>query len=120
MLFIDNKYTTWYNQIIDRAKGQTLSGYKERHHIIPKSLGGIDKAANIVTLTSREHFICHLLLRKMVIGSNKSKMALAAFMLTRTSATQQRYKITNRQYEILKNEMSEAKRNSTSPNKGKK
>lgn len=42
MIFIDNKYTNWYYQIIDSAKNRKLDTnlYVEKHHIIPKSLGG--------------------------------------------------------------------------------
>jgi hypothetical protein len=32
-----------YSQIIERAKGRTLPSYKEKHHIIPKCLGGSNK-----------------------------------------------------------------------------
>jgi 5-methylcytosine-specific restriction endonuclease McrA len=59
MLFIDNKYTNWYNSIIDSARNRILEGYSENHHIIPKSLGGSNDKSNIVALTAREHFICH-------------------------------------------------------------
>jgi hypothetical protein len=38
MLFIDNKYTRWYFNIINAAKArQTNTGYTERHHIIPRT-----------------------------------------------------------------------------------
>jgi probable mobile endonuclease E len=37
----------------------------ERHHIVPKSLGGSNKKENIVKLTYREHYIAHLLLCKI-------------------------------------------------------
>ena len=42
MLFIDNKYTSWYYDIINCAKTRVLSKeiYAEIHHIIPSSLGG--------------------------------------------------------------------------------
>lgn len=119
-MYLQNKYTTWYNSIISRAKNRQLTGYKENHHIIPKSLGGTNNKDNLVFLTAREHFICHLLLSKMVIGTAKTKMALALFMLTRKSKNQHRYKITNRQYEVIKNNMSVAKRGTVSPNRGKK
>jgi predicted DNA-binding protein YlxM (UPF0122 family) len=39
--------------------------YGEKHHIVPKSLGGSDSSDNIVKLTAREHFICHALLAEM-------------------------------------------------------
>jgi len=55
-------YQKIYDQIIDRAKQRKLEGYKEKHHIIPKCLGGSNKKENLVELTAREHFICHWLL----------------------------------------------------------
>jgi len=36
---LENKYTSYYNSIIDKAKNRLLDGYYEIHHIIPKSLG---------------------------------------------------------------------------------
>ncbi len=78
MLFIDNKYTTWYYQIINRAlTREELHGYSEAHHIVPKSLGGSNNKINLVRLTAREHFICHWLLTKMVEGISRQKMAFA-------------------------------------------
>ena len=55
-------YKRIYNQLIERAKTRTLEGYKEKHHIIPKCLGGNNSKENLVELTAREHFLCHLLL----------------------------------------------------------
>lgn len=40
MIFIDNKYTYWYYNIVHRAKTRNITGYTEKHHIIPKSCGG--------------------------------------------------------------------------------
>jgi len=54
-------YQKIYDQIIERAKNRKLEGYKEKHHIIPKCLGGPDNKENLVELTAREHFLCHLL-----------------------------------------------------------
>jgi len=102
-MFLSNKYTNWYNSIIERAKNRKLNGYFERHHIIPKSLGGSDYKENIVDLTGKEHFICHLLLTKMLLGDNKYKMIKAANMMAfRHSPNQERYKINSRTYGILK------------------
>lgn len=58
-------YTKIYNQIIEKRRNNTPTGYIERHHILPRSLGGSDDEDNIVALTAREHFICHFLLIKM-------------------------------------------------------
>jgi hypothetical protein len=109
-MYLHNKYTTWYNSIIQRAKLRSLIGYKERHHIIPKSLGGSNLKENLVDLTAREHFICHWLLTKMVVGPNKEKMIYAAWtMANLENKSQQRYKLTGRVYESLKQEYSKIK-----------
>lgn len=43
---------------------KVLDGYFEKHHIIPKCLGGSDKNSNFVLFTPREHVIAHRLLWK--------------------------------------------------------
>jgi hypothetical protein len=87
--------------------------------VIPQSLGGTNDPNNIVKLTAREHFICHLLLTKMVVGTNKSKMYQAAWMMAASiSKTQERYKVNNRTYENLRIKMSNVKKNMTTWNKG--
>ena len=110
MNYKPNKYTKIYWDIIARAKQRLITGYKERHHIIPRSLGGEDIAENIVELTAREHFICHLLLIRMVVNTDhRRKMIYAAWQQSRprnyTGLT-----TTNRTYEILKKQMSESYR----------
>jgi hypothetical protein len=40
-------------------------GYTEKHHIIPKCIGGGDEPENIVKLSARKHFIAHALLAKI-------------------------------------------------------
>jgi hypothetical protein len=118
-MYLQNKYTRIYFSIIDKAKNRILDGYQEKHHIIPQSLGGSNDKDNIVNLTAREHFICHLLLTKMVDGSNKSKMYQAAWMMaSSTSKTQKRHKVNNRTYEYLRLEMSKIKKSMTTWNKG--
>lgn len=103
-----NKYEKWYNQIINRSKEPRL-GYTERHHILPRSLGGSDDADNLADLTAREHFICHWLLTKIYpAGEEHWKMLNALRMMRAEKAGQQRYetKITSRVYENLKVEYS--------------
>ena len=56
-------YTRIYTELIKRAKERkSVNGYKEIHHIIPRSEGGTDESDNLVELTAREHFIAHKLL----------------------------------------------------------
>ena len=72
LLFYMN-YLKIYNQIIDRANQRTLEEdvYVEKHHIIPKCVGGTEDPFNIVKLTGREHFICHWLLIRIYPNNNK-------------------------------------------------
>lgn len=105
MLFIDNKYTRLYYMIIERAKSRTISSYTENHHIIPKSLGGNNSKENLVALTAREHFVCHLLLTKMTEGDAKSKMLSAVFYLTGKGSSKRNNVIkSSRFYENLRKE----------------
>ena len=79
MIFIDNKYTKWYYAIVQNANLRVLPEdiYVEKHHIIPCSLDGDNSKENLVKLTAREHFVCHLLLTKMVTGPARFKMLSA-------------------------------------------
>lgn len=68
---IKNKYSKIYIELIEQSKNNknkdrilNIRKYSERHHIIPKSLGGNNSIKNIVVLTAREHYISHLLLFK--------------------------------------------------------
>ena len=82
-MFLLNKYTKCYYNIIAQAQSRVKvdNTYYEKHHIIPKSLGGTNVKSNLVHLTAKEHYICHRLLTKMVIGVAKYKMieAVAIF-----------------------------------------
>ena len=94
--FLENKYTKWYYLIVNSALTRNNAGYSERHHIIPKSLGGSNEQSNIVTLSAREHFVCHRLLTKMVSGINKRKMSYAVWLLCNAkNSTQQKRHIPN-------------------------
>lgn len=104
MIFINNKYTMWYNLLINNAKNRKIDGYTEKHHIIPSSLGGTNDADNLVTLTPREHFVCHLLLTKMVDGENKKKMSYALWLMSnlKNHLQSDRYFPTSTAYENIK------------------
>lgn len=107
-MYLQNKYTTWYLSIISNAKTRpNFEGYGEIHHIIPKSLGGSNDPTNLVKLTAKEHFICHLLLTKMVLGVPKNKMVYALWCLANLKRhSQDRYTINSRQYTIIKQQYS--------------
>jgi phosphoglycolate phosphatase-like HAD superfamily hydrolase len=58
---------------VERARNRVLDSYTERHHIIPRCIGGTDVKENLVDLTAREHFICHRLLVNIHPDNNKLK-----------------------------------------------
>lgn len=104
-MFKENKYSKWYNRIIANAQARHYTqGYTEKHHIVPRSCGGLDNIENLVVLTAREHFVCHMLLPKMVKGSNRKKMlfALWAMCNQRSEGQDNRYTPNSRIYEQIK------------------
>jgi hypothetical protein len=108
-MFLENKYTKWYYCIINQSLNRSLDEgiYIEKHHIIPKSLGGINRKDNLVILTAKEHFICHLLLVRMTEGKRKAKMVYAAWALANLKTdNQERVKITGKSYSILRESVS--------------
>lgn len=90
-MFIENKYTRWYYSIINNRKICDVTGYGEKHHIIPVSLGGTNEPENIIKLTAREHWICHQLLAKMVLGEDKMKMLHVCLLFKKTCTSSKRY-----------------------------
>jgi len=73
-------YSKIYTQLIERAKIRDLTCYTERHHIIPKCLGGLNNEENIVELSAREHYIAHLLL--LHIHPNNDKIKYSFWMMS--------------------------------------
>ncbi len=58
-------YLMIYEKLINRAKDRSIDGYTEKHHIIPKCIGGTNDPSNLVKLTPEEHYLAHLLLIKI-------------------------------------------------------
>jgi len=116
-IYLSNKYTRWYYCIINYAMARDPNsiGYRERHHIIPESFyinrirqgpkgwleGNPNDISNIVTLTPREHFICHWLLTKMVVGVAYTKMERALTYFQVASKYQERI-LSSGQYARIK------------------
>ena len=69
-------YEKHYNLLIERARNRTLEGYSERHHIIPKCMGGSNSKDNLVRLTAEEHYVAHQLLVKMYPDNDSLVYAL--------------------------------------------
>ena len=100
-------YIRIYNQIIERAQNRKLDGYVEKHHITPKCMGGLDAKENIVELTAREHFLCHMLLCEIYPQIYKLKHALFLMAIGKQKVKEKIYVIGSRMYERLRKEYSE-------------
>lgn len=88
-----------YLKFIDSLKGQTVNGYCEVHHIVPKSLGGTDDKDNLIKLTARQHYVAHWILARALGGS----AARAFFMMSNFG----RYgKVNSKTYDIARAEYS--------------
>lgn len=115
-MFVDSKYKRWYDAIVLKARNRALRrndankilGYCEQHHIIPKCMGGTNEKSNLVFLSAREHFICHLLLVRFVNQEFRRKMQFALGKFIQSSGLQDR-KFTSRQYELIRKSISEAR-----------
>lgn len=88
-----------YNKFISALKEQTVEGYSENHHIVPRSHGGSSRKDNLIVLTPRQHFIAHRMLWKAYGGS----MARAYFMM---SATGKYGKIGSKTYAMAREDYS--------------
>ena len=101
-MFLDNKYAKIYFSIIDRAKNSNrskLEDYYEVHHIIPTCIRITEET---VLLTAREHYICHLLLPKMVEVNTEVywKLRYAISMFVRNPQGNER--LNSRQFEQVR------------------
>jgi len=107
-LFIQNKYLTWYNSIINNATVRDLDSgvYYEQHHILPKCICPelAKESSNLVSLTAKEHYICHHLLTKFTVAPLKQKMNFAFhwFITSNCPNHNRKFKISSTVYEHSK------------------
>lgn len=114
-------YQKIYNSIISKRKLCPADTHIEKHHIIPKCMGGNNIKENIVFLTSREHFICHYLLTKIYPKHMGLKYAFRCMRATPKNSNHKRY-INSRLFESLKGSIvvsEETKRKMSQKQKGK-
>jgi hypothetical protein len=101
------EYLKIYNRIVERATNRDVLGYVEKHHIIPKCLGGDNKKSNIVLLTAKEHYICHKLLCEIYPNESKLKYAFWRMCNVANNKYQERnYKVSAKVYSRIKGEIS--------------
>ena len=98
-------YKKHYDLLINRSRNRTLEGYVEKHHIVPKCLGGTDDAENIAILTAEEHFLAHQLLVKMY--PNSPPLVNAVMLMTTHHTTN---RVSNKLYSWLRVRASRARK----------
>lgn len=76
-------YQKIYDDLMKKRLDNPPTEKFERHHIVPKSLGGPDTKDNLVKLTYREHYIAHLLLCKIYKPKGGVDYARMLFALNR-------------------------------------
>ena len=97
-------YIHVYWSIIHNRMHNKVDGYVENHHIIPRSEGGPDNNDNIVALTAREHYICHLLLAK--IYNDYKMLSAVVFMQCKTKRQKRDFKFNSHLYEQIRKDFS--------------
>jgi len=107
---VDNsgQYFNYINSILSTRGRFNVDGYKERHHIIPRCIGGTNDETNLIDLTASEHFIAH----KLLCEDNPSHRGLAKawlMMCTMQSDTQERISITAEEYAEIKEHLAKTK-----------
>lgn len=131
-------YQKVYDELIKSAQSKnrikSKECYYERHHIIPKCLGGKDVKQNLVLLTAREHYIAHKLLSKANPNNNSLLHAWHIMTIAKTESQVRQYNVSSKEYEIIRTKLSkivsermskkvvseETKRKISLANKGKK
>ena len=75
-------YKGIYDAICERGQVRLIdeTKYYEKHHIIPKCMGGTDDATNLTILTYREHFLVHWILHR--IHPDNKELGYAFFAMT--------------------------------------
>ena len=103
-----------YNEFIQNilnTRGRFSCGdeYHERHHIIPKCMGGKDEDNNLIDLFAQEHFVAHKLLATEN-PNNDSLIYAWSCMAFPNSSVQDRYELSPEEYEEVRIALSNAKK----------
>lgn len=96
-------YKKIYESLITKAKYENIldNVYYEKHHIIPKCMGGKDNDENMVALTPRQHYIAHALLFKIYKNTKYAYMLASALNYMTTHNTKSRVSV-SRSYEMAR------------------
>lgn len=101
-------YEEFIQNILD-TRGRFACGdeYHERHHILPKCMGGTNDEDNLIDLYAKEHFEAHRLLALENPDNDKLVYALWCMSNVKNEYTGERYQITAGEYEEVRKVYSE-------------
>ena len=114
-------YQEFINNILStRGRFECQDKYHERHHIIPKCLGGTNDEENLIDLYANEHYIAHELLA--LENPHNKGLQYALWTMSRCTKVQNndRYIPTEEQYKNAREAFSKAMSGENSPSYGKK
>lgn len=100
-------YEEFINNILNtRGRFACSDEYHERHHIVPKCMGGTNDEENLIDLFAREHFEAHRMLA--LENPENEKLAYAWWMMSHgvRRSYQDRYDITAEEYEEARKNLS--------------
>ena len=99
-------YQDFINNILN-SRGRFNCGekYHERHHIVPRCLGGTNDTNNLIDLFAKEHFIAHKLLAEENPNNHQLIQAYGAMAFVKGKG-QERYKLTPEEYELAREALS--------------
>lgn len=94
-------YDKFIEEIITTRGRFNCEGYKERHHIIPKCMGGTDELNNLIDLYAEEHYVAHKLL---ALENPKIRGVVNAWnmMAFPKGKTERNYEISSNDYAVLR------------------
>ena len=99
-------YKKIHDSLIERAKNRVIKEYTEKHHIVPRCMGGNNEKDNMVRLTPEEHFLVHQLLVK--IYPENHKLTLAVDMMCASSNNHGGRRANNKRFGWLRRRVSES------------
>ena len=104
----ERNYEEFINNILEtRGRFNCGDEYHERHHIIPRCIGGTNDKENLIDLFAKEHFIAHRLLA--LENPNNDSLVYAWHMMSVINDNQHRYELTPEEYEEAKIAISKLK-----------
>lgn len=109
-------YKKIYDNLIFKATSRgldkkLLSFKTEKHHIIPRCIGGLNEVVNLVLLTPKEHYVAHHLLYKIYPNNYKLFLAYRMMCIMDGDCCRGKFFISANEYQKLKEKFNEYRKN---------